>query len=64
MEGSLQTETEENSEAILALFRDERDHSKSREMALDGTYVFAIQQRGKLVALVAVYLSESYLYYV
>ena len=39
MDSSLQTETEQNSKAILEQLREESDHSESMVMALDGTCV-------------------------
>ena len=43
MHSSLQTETEQNSEAILEELRDESDHSESQGMALNGTCVLMMQ---------------------
>ena len=54
VESSLQTETEQNSEAILEQLRDESDHSKSLELAPGRICVLAMQHRPKVVPMVAV----------
>ena len=57
---SLQTETEQISEAILEQLRDERHHPQGMEMALGRTCVLVMQHRRNVIPLVVVYGSNSY----
>ena len=53
----LAPETEQNSEAILEQLRDERYHSQSMVMALGRSIVLAMQERQKVIPLVALYMA-------